>query len=158
MRLVSLGLQRTFILTVDQLRARGVEDVPRGIVDLRPASLTTGCQRASRHRPSCRCCAGRAVCRAAAASATEFVEPCARQGAYRVAMVRGRGPSPNDFDEQLDRLSELASIEGRLGSLEVVGSERSRLGRRRDQILRAMRRWDVRFLWPGRMNGNGAAS
>jgi hypothetical protein len=73
-------------------------------------------------------------------------------------MVRRNGPSPNDFDEQLDRLSELASIEGRLGSLEVDGSERSRLGRRRDQILRANRRWDLRFLWPGRMNGNGGPS
>jgi hypothetical protein len=73
-------------------------------------------------------------------------------------MVRCHGPSPNDFDEQLARLSELVSIEGRLGSLEVGGIERSRLGRRRDQILRANRQWNVRFLWPGRMNGNGAAS
>ena len=73
-------------------------------------------------------------------------------------MVRRNGPSPNDFDEQLDRFSALASIEGRLGSLELYASERSRLGRRRDQILRANRRWDLRFLWPGRMNGNGAPS
>jgi hypothetical protein len=34
MLLVSLGLQRTFIRAIDQLRARGVEDVPSGIVDL----------------------------------------------------------------------------------------------------------------------------
>jgi hypothetical protein len=73
-------------------------------------------------------------------------------------MARSRGPSPNDFDEQLDRLSELASIDGRLGSFEVEGSERSRLGRRRDQILWAIRRWDLRFLWPRRMDGNGAES
>ena len=88
----------------------------------------------------------------------KFVESRARHGAHGEPMARRHGPSPNDFNEQLDRLSELASIDGRLGSLEVVGSERSRLGRRRDQILRASRRWDVRFLWPGRMNGNGAAS
>lgn len=71
-------------------------------------------------------------------------------------MARRRGPSPNDFDEQLDRFSALASIEGRLGSLELYASERSRLGRSRDQILWAIRQWDVRFLWPARMNGNGA--
>ena len=73
-------------------------------------------------------------------------------------MARRRGPSPNDFDEQLDRLSELALIDGRLGSLEVDGTERSRLGRRRDQILAAICQWDVRFLRPGRMNGNGVPS
>jgi hypothetical protein len=88
----------------------------------------------------------------------EFVKSCAQQGAHGQPMVRRQGPSPNDFDEQLERFSELASIDGRLGSFEVQGSERSRLGHRRDRILRAIRRWDLRFLWPSRMDGNGAPS
>ena len=88
----------------------------------------------------------------------EFVESRAQQGAHVDPMASRRGPSPNDFDEQLDRLSELASIEGRLGSLEVDGSERSGLGRRRDEIRSAIRRWNLRFLGPGRLGKNGAPS
>jgi hypothetical protein len=88
----------------------------------------------------------------------EFVESRERQGAHGDPMVRGRSPSPNDFDEQLDRFSELALIDGRLGSPEVDASERSGLGRRRHQILRANRAWNLRFLWPRRMDGNGAES
>ena len=73
-------------------------------------------------------------------------------------MVTRRVPSPIDFDEQLERLTELASINGRLASPEARGSERSRLRLRRDQILSASRRWNSRFLWPRRLDGNGAPS
>ena len=73
-------------------------------------------------------------------------------------MVKRRSPSPDDFDEQMERFTELASIDGRLASPEAHGSERSRLRRRRDQILSAIRGWNLRFLWPGRIDGNGAES
>ena len=68
---------------------------------------------------------------------------------------RRRSPTPDDFDEQLERLRELSTIDDRLRAGGAGGPERSRLLLKRGQIRAAVDAWNLRFVPPGLVNGNG---
>ncbi|HEU5204363.1 MAG TPA: hypothetical protein VFU17_08705 [Candidatus Limnocylindrales bacterium] len=68
--------------------------------------------------------------------------------------MSARSPSPDDFDEQLERLHELSVIEHRL-LLAGSDGEGSHLRRRRAELMSAIRAWNMRFLGAG--NGDGGA-
>ena len=69
-------------------------------------------------------------------------------------MVDRQGPSPDDFEEQLDRYRELMSVEHRLLLVGADG-EGTHLRRRRTELLNAIHQWDLRFLGGG--DGDGGA-
>jgi hypothetical protein len=70
-------------------------------------------------------------------------------------MTRGRSPTPDDFDRQLERIDELSAIEDRLLLGGFDYGEGSELRRRGAELLGEIRAWNVRFLGTG--NGNGGA-
>jgi hypothetical protein len=61
-------------------------------------------------------------------------------------MTRRRSPTPEDFQEQLDALEELETIESRLRWVPQGAIERFLLGVRRGQLNAQVSAWNRRFL------------
>lgn len=60
-------------------------------------------------------------------------------------MTRGRSPTPDDFDAQLERYRELSWLEDRLLRVGLAG-EGAHLRRKRAQLNSEIREWNIRFL------------